>query len=159
MGFFSPFFNKSTQIQKQLEISWVRGEKQPRAWAASFWCNGVSLGRGAVLGVLGRVYLHTTDLALIYPLLDTNNPLALAGDPGKPPFPSLCILQAPPGPCSCARAAVTLMDHSHQAPCATSVPLLQPLCSTPTLPSAKAQLSMPTHPCTSIFCWMTTLCP
>lgn len=42
---------------------------------------GVPLGRGAVLGM---VYLHTTAQALIDPLLDTNNPLALAGNPSLP---------------------------------------------------------------------------
>lgn len=45
---------------------------------------GVSLGRGAVLGM---VYLHITDQALIYPLLDIDKALALGGDIGNSLFP------------------------------------------------------------------------
>lgn len=84
-----------------------------------FGAVGVSLGRGAVLGVLGRVHLHITDQALIYLLLDTSKPLALAGDTGNPLFP-LYPSRLLQGHNSCARAAVTLMDHGHQPPLATS---------------------------------------
>lgn len=48
------FLNKSTQIQKQLEISWVREEKQPCAWAASFWCSGCFLGERSSAGSAGQ---------------------------------------------------------------------------------------------------------
>lgn len=63
-----------------------------------FGAMGVSLGRGAVLGM---VYLHITDQALIYPLLDIDKPLALGGDTGNsPPSVSSRLLQAHD---SCAR--------------------------------------------------------
>lgn len=52
-----------------------------------FGAMGVSSGRGVVLGVLGMVYLHITGQALLYPLLDTKKPLALAGVTGNPLFP------------------------------------------------------------------------
>lgn len=48
------FFNKSTQIQKQDEISWVRGEKQPPAWAVNFWCNECFLGERSRAGSAGH---------------------------------------------------------------------------------------------------------
>lgn len=123
-----------------------------------FGAVGVSLGRGAVLGVLGRVHLHITDQALTYLLLDTNKPLALAGDTGNPLFP-LYPSRLLQGHDSCARAAVTPMDHSHQPPLATSAdtPPLQPLCSTSALPSATAQFSMPTHPWTRTKRWDWTI--
>lgn len=53
-AFFFFLFDKSTQIQKQLEISWVRGGKQPRAWAASFWCNGCFLRARSSAGCAGH---------------------------------------------------------------------------------------------------------
>lgn len=86
-GLFFFFLRNQHRFRSNLRSPGLEGKSSHVLGLHIFGAVGVSLGRGAVLGVLGRVHLHITDQALIYLLLDTNKPLALVGDTGNPLFP------------------------------------------------------------------------
>lgn len=150
MGFFSFFFgNKSTQIQKQLEISWVkRGEA-----ATCLGCKFLVQEWGFPLGVAWCNCTSQTRHCFILFWTQTS-PWLWQGTQGT--LSSLCILQDHD---SCARAAVTLMDHSHQPP-------LAPSADTSPAPLPRLSFPCPHSPAhtqrwvwVTIFCWMTILVP